>query len=1683
MKKFSKILCLILAVALVCVGFVLAVSADAGTSNSASYISGGNAATADLATAISSADAGTTVKLEGDCTLTAQVKINKNITLDLNGYTLNLPTQNAFAVETASIVFTITGNGTINADGTFIYATATATVNVKGTGTGIKINHSGSVFGPGKVDNQNVGLIVYGTAAGTYNFENLDIVSEVYVDCRSSDTGNENNQRGAMFRTDEGTAGTRWNFNRVSFYRDADYDSQYYFVDAGAFLYMAGANCKATVNDCVIKNSGPIISAGYMRDGNNGKGNADPDFVFFEANNSHMEVILRDGSQRVNAFSPMFRTSEGSVKGTINLTNSYFGGQVYRVFYGSNAGLNVNADNSVIANLGANDINGTNDTDTLLMRAGQLTLKNGSVICSGNGSLVMDVSKDGVVTQDASLKVEVGTRFSAAFLGARSEIEWIDADGNAVDKSNVKIVLDPIGNSHYPYVSTTDTTVASYNYLGATKIDMFAMEFGAGRGNGNLYGWQAEKDIQIPSNMADFAGAFQGSAKNGAFTDVTYGGNTSFKFWISPINDLKMGDNRKLTADPYMIFGDVSSYSENSFAKVADTKVAIFEMDIATDSEYGFPVMYWQIGARQGGSGKTANSFLTLKPDGSFYNSKMKDFNSSIKLSLDKWNHVTFVVYTDASNLGEEADNFAGQTYVFINGELLGYYNAAYADGANYIQGARFNVSTSETHTVGQSILFDNFMRRAYSNYAEGTNEADGAAKSPASYLITDIPANTTPVNNNIIVNRFDYASIDAAKAAADAYNATSETTGIVETVELNGNITVPHNVNINTEVYHNGHTMNVDGASYGFAIDDDKYTFNENYQYNAKWYVGEIGNAEAMLDDANYVASTFKVGHVADRAAVWAEETANWNNFTVFTQNGWAYDPDSSVSVTPFVPTLADLENANQSAEAVAMYPSFGSIAMTAYLKDSTGNIAYYMNDEETTNAYHALKNGQTLVLLKDLTATKANAYFKSANAEQIVLGLDLNGYKFIYRHAGAVAWVGNNATLNVYSSRPGGHITSYYYDSGTNAPNSQRMFGIAPAVNTEGASHVANVNNAHINIGTFGDIPGSNMKISGGVLLEGVTGGETCSINMDGVLAECVRPTSGGILMARYYNGDINVTNSIFVYENTVHQLIDIKSYSGIYYTPTITIDGCTIMGASVVGAYDSNVINAPGAVAEGSNHKTIVIKNTISTKRINPTDFPTLIDRGDNVTAYKVAVGSNVVNYNAPITFESLGIPAELVANGYYEFVRPVIVDGQLTEETVYIVENGKSANAPEGATVVELYSVFEQKATTEQVNVNWKNFDGTNARVEKYAKGGYYENATSLDVDEYKLNAVKLVHNGTWTNIPEAGVLLTDNIDVNPGYTVESNLSGLKANLSLYSDFLVNLYIPADLAQYITAVNGEALAEGTVSFGEASFVKAIVAKSAKEASDDATFEIAIKEGEYTASKTVKISIADYAAQILAGDQFADTDKALMYYMLNYAAEAAEYLEGAADEEIAKLLADNVKWNVITVEKTFANAVENVGLDSIFTSSGITLDAAPAFTFTPNGKFTGTVTVTYGDGNVRTYTVSEGSTAKIVVEGMKIYNFGTNLTVTAVGTIAGVEGEQTVTGTINLDTYAKYHTENAENEESATKAESAEALDLINALYDYVKVAEQYKAGTLSIPNEGGEGEATPEPAPAE
>ncbi len=161
MKKLGKILSLVLAVALICTGLILAVSAD----DTIEY-------TFDLATAITEAVADengmTTVKLTGNAQITEPYAITKNVTIDLNGYTLNSTAHEAFTVN-ESVDFSIVGDGNITLASMLIQSTTTEAapnVTVKGSFGGIKITHTAE---------QSKSILQ--AVAGTYTFVNCDITA------------------------------------------------------------------------------------------------------------------------------------------------------------------------------------------------------------------------------------------------------------------------------------------------------------------------------------------------------------------------------------------------------------------------------------------------------------------------------------------------------------------------------------------------------------------------------------------------------------------------------------------------------------------------------------------------------------------------------------------------------------------------------------------------------------------------------------------------------------------------------------------------------------------------------------------------------------------------------------------------------------------------------------------------------------------------------------------------------------------------------------------------------------------------------------------------------------------------------------------------------------------------------------------------------------------------------------------------------------------------------------------------------------------------------------------------------------------------------------------------------------------------------------------------------------------
>ena len=154
MKRNSKLLVLLLSFALVFSLVALIVAAD----DEPSF---------DLAAAVAEVEAGSTVTLTGNASVTEAITVDKNLTIDLGGYTVSSTAATLFSV-TESVDFKITGEGAVNLDGE-LFRTASGkapAVTVEGTAktAGIKVNHTGSAS-----------MYVTYTYEGNYTYKNVDI--------------------------------------------------------------------------------------------------------------------------------------------------------------------------------------------------------------------------------------------------------------------------------------------------------------------------------------------------------------------------------------------------------------------------------------------------------------------------------------------------------------------------------------------------------------------------------------------------------------------------------------------------------------------------------------------------------------------------------------------------------------------------------------------------------------------------------------------------------------------------------------------------------------------------------------------------------------------------------------------------------------------------------------------------------------------------------------------------------------------------------------------------------------------------------------------------------------------------------------------------------------------------------------------------------------------------------------------------------------------------------------------------------------------------------------------------------------------------------------------------------------------------------------------------------------------
>ena len=567
---------------------------------------------------------------------------------------------------------------------------------------------------------------------------------------------------------------------------------------------------------------------------------------------------------------------------------------------------------------------------------------------------------------------------------------------------------------------------------------------------------------------------------------------------------------------------------------------------------------------------------------------------------------------------------------------------------------------------------------------------------------------------------------------------------------------------------------------------------------------------------------------------------------------------------------------------------------------------------------------------------------------------------------------------------------------------------------------------------------------------------GDASCKVNIDGITAVRNSGDFPGLFVTRYYFGEFNITNCKIFSINAVVLCLHSNGVSETFKSAngTVNIDNCDIitndsgnagifngsdrLTEMTVNIYNSRVnghINNPGG-------KVYIHENTIfnsATANI----ASGLVKAGWNVA---MDIGADTVSYEYFTVNKEVTQTSNPKGEGY----------GALYNYINYVV----ARNGYEGEANMYLSAIAYKAVKAEDaVTVTYNGIGGAVANV-PYAVGG---NVTDYKLPNYNSAAFTLAHNGKYIEEYAKGVTKDGTYVYTADtayYTAEANVTGLQANVSLYADFGINLYIPAAYANLVT-VEGQAL----VSALSGQYLKATAKVTCDKAADAVTFVLNVAETidgvEYTDTCTVTVSLVDYANAILGGE-YTDADKVLVYYMMNYANEAANYF-GEGAEAIAAIVANNKAAieAIYIPDAATDEAIKNMGISDVITAVSVGENEGKlAFAFNLVEGFEGTITVSYAKGKVtREIEVTEGQRI-VYLDGLKAYNFGTVLTISAEGSVNG-EAVTVTGGQFSLDTYVQNLRDTEEEEDYTALGEALKAYADVSDLYKNKTLADAIEA----------------------
>ena len=285
----------------------------------------------------------------------------------------------------------------------------------------------------------------------------------------------------------------------------------------------------------------------------------------------------------------------------------------------------------------------------------------------------------------------------------------------------------------------------------------------------------------------------------------------------------------------------------------------------------------------------------------------------------------------------------------------------------------------------------------------------------------------------------------------------------------------------------------------------------------------------------------------------------------------------------------------------------------------------------------------------------------------------------------------------------------------------------------------------------------------------------------------------------------------------------------------------------------------------------------------------------------------------------------------------------------------------------------------------------------------------------------------------------------------GYMITAPKVKLEANLTLYTDFTLNIWIPTSTTILSITVNGEDYLLSEMEIIREKYLIPIESIQANSAADAFDIYITYVDGDKTLTVIKSYSVVKYASSIINSEAYSNEVKSLLVYTLSYIDAVYTYVGKETPTDLSDLMSSEAYASAMAKDTTDgvseipATETDSNNADGAIYTAKLSLDTSVRFIFTLNPEYTGELTLEYA-GNTCVYDVINGT-----VDGLNYVEVDMRAHMLYDEVISISAGEYS--GTYDLAAYI--------NSAMELYGEDDALCALLLELYNYCKEADEYKA----------------------